>query len=496
MRFNSSQTALKGVLSASLLIFVAGCGTTATQTRKPDQRFDRVRSDISSLVETGELRSISVGFIENGEVIWAESFGGADAEAGRPASIHTPYGVASMGKAITAAAAMTLVQSGKLDLDANVADILGPDAVTIYAGARAPTVRELLNMTSGIPHGAVTYENVSHADENLVLANQSFVAFPAGSTFHYSNFSMALMERIIEKASGRSYRDFIADALFKPLGMKDSRIGVRATDVAARYRSDGTRFGSLTPYPRSSRQISASISDLLKFAAMNLKIPVHNGASPLSAGSIDVMQNERSALPGAHIALGIGNFDLGEGKRMIASSGDDMGVQSSMFLLPESGLGAIVLTNSSGYQSDEIAIMMLDAAAPGALESFVKIAAAFEGRTTPFQPDAKWMGRWEGTIAGGDRDIPIAITISAASFSASIDGSETVEVEESAIRDGVVTGAFEGVLPLYELPDGLHRIEISLISEGDCLMGFALANFRSARGKFEIPAAMSLQHAD
>ncbi|HNR77320.1 MAG TPA: serine hydrolase domain-containing protein, partial [Parvularculaceae bacterium] len=411
-------------------------------------------------------------------------------------STTTPYGIASMGKAVTAAAAMTLVQAGKLDLDANVADILGPEAVKIRAGERAPTVRELLNMTSGVPHGAVTYEGVEPVEENLVLANQSFVAFPAGSTFHYSNFSMALMERVIEKVSGRTYDAYVADAVFKPLRMKDALIGANAVGAVARYRADGARFASLTPYPRSSRQISASIDDLLKFAAMNLKTPVNDGVTPLSDKSIDIMQNEKSPLSGAHIALGIANLDLGDGERMIASSGNDMGVQSSMFLLPERGVGAVVLSNSSGYQTDEIAVSMLDAAAPGILEKFVGIATAFEERTTSFQPDGDWIGRWTGSIAGSGREIPVTIDIGDSGFTAAIDGTEAVMVDELSIRDGLVTGAFKGFLPLYEKPDGPHRIEINLIIEEDRLDGFMLANFRSTRGKFEIPAAVSLRRAD
>lgn len=463
---------------------------------QPDQRFNDARAQVSALVDDGELKSVAVGFIEDGRVIWSEAFGCADEESGERASTTTPYGIASMGKAVTAAAAMTLVQAGKLDLDANVADILGPEAVKIRAGERAPTMRELLNMTSGVPHGALTYDGAAPLDENIVLERQSFVAFPAGSTFHYSNFSMALMERVIETASGRRYGDYVTQAVFKPLGMYDARIGADAVGAARRHRADGTRFGALTPYPRSSRQIDASLDDLLKFAAMNLKTPIGDGGSPLNGNSIEIMQNEKSALPGAHVALGIGNFDLGDGARMIASSGNDIGVQSSMFLLPERGLGAVVLSNSSGYQSDELAVLMLEAAAPGTLERFIEIATAFEGRTKPFQPEGPWIGRWTGSIAGSGREIPVTIDIGDSGFTAAIDGTEAVMVDELSIRDGLVTGAFKGFLPLYEKPDGPHRIEINLIIEEDRLDGFMLANFRSTRGKFEIPAAVSLRRAD
>lgn len=139
---------------------------------------------------------------------------------------------------------------------------------------------------------------------------------------------------------------------------------------------------------------------------------------------------------------------------------------------------------------------MLEAAAPGTLERFIEIATAFEGRTKPFQPEGPWIGRWTGSIAGSGREIPVTIDIGDSGFTAAIDGTEAVMVDELSIRDGLVTGAFKGFLPLYEKPDGPHRIEINLIIEEDRLDGFMLANFRSTRGKFEIPAAVSLRRAD
>jgi hypothetical protein len=278
--------------------------------------------------------------------------------------------------------------------------------------------------------------------------------------------------------------------------MKDARIGPNAPSAAARYRSDGTRLERLWPLPRSSRQISASLDDLLNFAAMNLKAPINGGAAPLAASSIDRLQNEKSGLPGAHIALGIGNFDLGGGKRLVASSGNDMGVQSSMFLLPESGLGAVVLSNSSGYHSDELAMKLLDAMEPGFLDALVPVISAFEARTTPFSPTAEWLGAWRGEIRSQGKAIPVSLTVTEADVRVRINEGAATNVTELAMRDGMVTGAFEGILELYEKPEGPHRIEISLIADSGELTGFALANFRSSRGKFEIPAAMRLIRAD
>jgi CubicO group peptidase (beta-lactamase class C family) len=493
------MTIMKTIAAAILVLGAAnGCATAPTSaaieaTLMIDTRLDAVKSEISNLVAKGTLASAAIGVIVDGQVVWAETFGEADKERGDAATINTPYGVASMGKALTATAIMTLVQAGKLDLDADVADILGGNAVKIYAGTRAPTVRELLNMTSGVPHGALTYVVDPPLDEDEILDDQSMVVFPAGSTFHYSNFSMAIAERIIEKVSGKTYDAYMRDAIFTPLGMRDARIGQNAA-VAVRYKDNGDRYGTLTPYPRSSRQISASLADLLRFAMFQMQTPAAGRQEILRPGLLATMQNEHAKIAGAHLALGIGNFDLGGGRRWLINSGNDMGVQSSMTLLPEDGVGVVFLTNSSGYQADEIGLKAADAIIPGFLAQAVGVISEFEGRTTEFHPDAAWRGAWRGAVSGARGDISIELAIDAAGrVTIGYDGGPATAATDVSIRDGMLSGVFEGVLALEEAPDGPHRIEFSVIRDQDLLTGFALANFRSTRGKFEMPTPLQLR---
>ncbi len=467
-------------------------GATIAPVR--DERFAAVRTDIEAMVDDGTLVSAAIGVVENGKIVWAEAFGDADREAGRQATIDTPYGVASMGKALTATSVMTLTDSDKLNLDDSIAPILGPNAIKLYAGDRAPTIRELLNMTSGVPHGALTYINAPAPNESDILDDQSIVTFPAGQVLHYSNFSMALAERVIEKVSGESYNKYMHRSLFSPLGMSNTIIGANAPAAAVRYSTSGTKFGALTPYPVSSRQINASLTDLLKFAAFQLKAPLAGGANILSGESIDALQNDRSGVKGAHIALGLGRFDLSDGTRWIISSGNDMGVQSSMTLLPERGLGVVFLSNSDGYQADEIGIRVADAIAPGFLDQAIAVIGAFEARTTSFASQTEWIGKWSGAIHTVQGERPIMMSISATGdVNITFDGVNAAPANEISYRDGMLSGVFEGVLPLREKPGGAHRIEFNLVRDEGDLTGFALANFRNARGKFEIPAPMRLK---
>jgi CubicO group peptidase (beta-lactamase class C family) len=118
-----------GVTLCALLVF--SCTTAPPPggdvSIAPDVRFSTLRDEFKSMVDAGELSSLAVGVVEDGRIVWAEAFGVADRENGVPATVNTRYGVASLGKSITATAAMRLVEKGRLDLNATVARILGDD---------------------------------------------------------------------------------------------------------------------------------------------------------------------------------------------------------------------------------------------------------------------------------------------------------------------------------------------------------------------------------
>lgn len=464
---------------------------------EPDARFSALRNELKGMVQSGELVSLAVGAVAGGRIVWAEAWGWADREAGAPATTETRYGIASLGKSVTATALMSLVEAGKIDLDAEVPRILGAGALRLLAADRGPTVRQLLNMTAGIPHGALTYTTGPAPSEAELMRERSIVVFEPGTTFHYSNFSIAVADEIIEKVAGRPFGEAVRARVFAPLGMSGSSVGPDPglPTPAARYASDGTRFPPLLALPRSSRQMLSSLADMLRYAAFGLKTPFRGQRKPVSDRTLDAMHNELSGLENAHVALGWGHLDLGGGRRWIISSGNDMGVQSSLSLLPEEAAGVIVLTNTSGGQADEIGIRIADILRPGFLGSAMAAIEAHQARTRPFVPEPPWIGEWEGTVRAKNGPLPISLTISAEDgVSVEFDHGPRRTLEEALISGGLLTGVFEGRLTLEEPPEGAHRIELGLrCGRPEALTGFAVANFRSARGKFEIPTFAELR---
>ena len=141
---------------------------------------------------------------KGGEVVFAGGFGHADLENEVPATADTVYRIGSVTKQFTAAAAMLLVEEGKLDLSADLREYL-PDYDT--RGFEV-TVERLLNHTSGIKGYTEMPEfwersrlDLGH-EAMLELFSEPPFEFEPGDRYQYNNSGYYLLGVLIERLSG------------------------------------------------------------------------------------------------------------------------------------------------------------------------------------------------------------------------------------------------------------------------------------------------------
>ncbi|HTV21411.1 MAG TPA: serine hydrolase domain-containing protein [Polyangiaceae bacterium] len=182
----------------------------------------------------------------DGKPIFQRAIGLADREQGIPNQLETKFRIGSMNKMFTAVSVLQLVQAGKLSLS----DPLGkwlkdyPNAEV----AQQVTIEHLLTHTGGTgdifgpeyqEHKA---ELRTHSDF-VKLLGQRGLAFPPGTQWAYSNYGFVLLGAVIEKVTGQSYYDYVAQHVYAPAGMKNS--GSFPEDQKVPLRSLGyTRFRS------------------------------------------------------------------------------------------------------------------------------------------------------------------------------------------------------------------------------------------------------------
>ena len=171
-------------------------------------------------------------------IVSCENRGFADMDEQRPIQMDSVLWMASSGKTITVIGLMMLVEQGKISLDDPVKNYL-PYFANLYRkevqedGAekilpvKTPvTIRHLLSHTAGLDWlpGFFQYQELSY----ISLETQSHVyaasplLFEPGTRWSYSNAGINVGGRLIEILSGMTYEEYMAEKLFKPLGMKDT----------------------------------------------------------------------------------------------------------------------------------------------------------------------------------------------------------------------------------------------------------------------------------
>jgi CubicO group peptidase (beta-lactamase class C family) len=186
---------------------------------EPEDKMDAASDVLTGAVAGGQVAG-AVLYVRHKGDVFARSFGAAR-------SVYELFLLGSISKTMSAAALMTLYDQGKFQLDDPVRKFL-PE-FTGEARERI-TVRQLLTHVSGLPDQLP--ENQALRKRHAPLAD--FVAgairtpllFEPGSRYEYSSMALLLAAEVAQRLSGTGFLAFIDDAIFKPLEMKHSALGL------------------------------------------------------------------------------------------------------------------------------------------------------------------------------------------------------------------------------------------------------------------------------
>jgi CubicO group peptidase (beta-lactamase class C family) len=198
-----------------------------------------VEAVVRAAMQATGTPGVAIALVRGGELLATQGFGFANVEHDVPVTEHTVFQSGSLGKQLTAALVMLLVEDGTLGLDQRIAPYF-PGAPRSW---RDITVRHLLTHTSGIPDFGPSDIDLTRDYSDDELAARAYaleLAFAPGSGWTYSNTGYLLLGLLIERVSGRFYGDLLQARVFGPLGMRTTRI-ISESDIvkhrAAGYRS-------------------------------------------------------------------------------------------------------------------------------------------------------------------------------------------------------------------------------------------------------------------
>ena len=188
----------------------------------PPAKMNDAVKPLAEAVAAGQLRA-AVLRVTQGDGVYERAFGAAT-----PAS---PFLIASITKPMTAAAVMTVVEAGKLPLDAPAAKLLPGFDGRI-------TLRQMLSHTSGLPD--MLPENIALRKRNAPLREWAKLAmktpllFAPGEKVSYQSMGILLAATMAELVSGVAMPKLLEQRIYGPLGMKDTYLGL------GRYRLEET----------------------------------------------------------------------------------------------------------------------------------------------------------------------------------------------------------------------------------------------------------------
>jgi CubicO group peptidase (beta-lactamase class C family) len=191
-------------------------------------------------------------YVSGGEVALARGFGFAQVEPRRPVDPdRTVFRLASVSKAITATAALQLVERKRIDLDTDVNTYLKSFQL---AAAHGPiTLHHLLTHTAGfderlIGAGARFADDIQPLSRYLARSMPPTFIEP-GRVISYSNHGFALVGQVVEETSGRPFEDYVREEVFEPLGMSrsGSLAGPVPENLAVAYEFVDGKHRALSP---------------------------------------------------------------------------------------------------------------------------------------------------------------------------------------------------------------------------------------------------------
>ena len=170
----------------------------------------RLERNVPQWMKEGDVPGLSIALVRDGEIVWRHAFGMKNATTKEPVSDGTVFEAASLSKPVFAYAVMTLVDSGRFDLDKPLNQYL-PGDYDVGPDQRLGliTARRVLSHTTGFP-------NWRGQDKTLKIY------FTPGEKFSYSGEGFVYLSKVIEHCTGESFNDFMKRTVFEPLGMSSS----------------------------------------------------------------------------------------------------------------------------------------------------------------------------------------------------------------------------------------------------------------------------------
>jgi CubicO group peptidase (beta-lactamase class C family) len=246
--------------------------------------FSKVTAYLDSLDKMG-IPANDLMVTVDGECVYRHQSGCRDLEGKTPMNGNEVYWVYSMTKPLTCCCALRLIQEGRLSLDDAVCEY-----IPAFSKYPSMTVEHLMSMRGGLDYDlnapAIRAMGSEATTQEIVAAiAEKPLCFEPGTDFQYS-LCHDVLAAVIEVASGMKFSEFMAETIFKPLGMEHSGFHMteyQRENMCAQYEMEADQI-SVHPidnmtqdyalrenYESGGAGLITTVEDYMKFASAMAK---------------------------------------------------------------------------------------------------------------------------------------------------------------------------------------------------------------------------------
>lgn len=167
-------------------------------------------------------------YVSSAKGTWRAAAGVADRDAGTSLDPDARFRAGSVMKSFVSVVVLQLIEEEHFSLDSALPEVLPESIYARFEHGTTITVRQLLSHTSGIPEWLVpkVYMDIGNNPEQMRTTEQYFeiagsrrTEFPPGESWSYSNTNYNLLGEVIERATGREWREEIENRILEPLNL-------------------------------------------------------------------------------------------------------------------------------------------------------------------------------------------------------------------------------------------------------------------------------------
>lgn len=331
------------------------------------ERIEKMRSFLADAMKELGVPGVSFALMDHGKIVYEGGVGVRELGKPTPVDANTLFMAASNTKGMSTLLLSTLADQGKLRWDQPVVELYPDFKLGSAEVTKKVLVKHLVCACTGLPRQDLEwifeYKNATPESSLKLLATNSPTS-GFGEVFQYNNLMAAAAGYIgghlvyPDLKLGDAYDKAMQERIFAPLGMQNTTFDMARAlhgDHASPHSMDVDGHTRLIPMNtnysvvphRPAGGVWTSAHDLIRYVQLEANVgKLPDGKQIVSADNL-LMRRQPQVSVGEDHSYGMGlMMEKSYGVQVVNHGGSLFGYKSNIYLLPESGIGAVLLTNS------------------------------------------------------------------------------------------------------------------------------------------------------